>query len=52
MFHRHISPGPTEADTGKHRIHLHLPKPHDHPPHHHESIYFEAGRMSREMDHL
>jgi hypothetical protein len=52
MLHRHPqTPGAKLRDKLGH-LHLHLPELHEHPPTHHESIYFEAGRMSREMEHL
>ena len=51
-----MSEGPHIAPLEKlGHIHLrlpHLPEPHEHPPQHHEGDYFEAARMSREMEHL
>jgi len=49
MLHPHHIPG---AELLSKLVHLHLPELHEHPPNHHESIFFEMGRMSREMEHL
>ncbi len=44
-------PGPMFLAALGH-VHLRLPAPHLHPPHHHENFYFETARMGRLMDHL